>query len=151
MWIVCGNCGETTLYPATRYEMILQDDEVEQTAPFYFSPSYRTAKALLCPKCNRMHHNGQPINGENSYRCLGCGEVWRPTIASEDSRTDWLKKASTRQLLTLLNTVRAYGNYPDDFYNFSVEELKAELATREHVPNKQEAKELRRKKAQGRG
>ena len=34
---------------------------------------------------------------------------------------------------------------------YSLDEVKAELATREHVPNKPEAKALRREAAQGRG
>ena len=34
-----------------------------------------------------------------------------------------------------------------EYYLTSAEELKAELATREHIPNKQEAKKLRQQKA----
>lgn len=147
--IVCGNCGTVGAYRATRYELIGQDYEGELSAPFYLSPDHRTGSALRCPHCRKRHHNGKPINGADSFRCLGCGQTWNQNTAPPDHRQDWLKKASTRQVLTLLNAVRAYGASFDDFYSFTVEELKAELATREHIPNKQEAKELRRKRAQG--
>lgn len=147
--IVCGNCGAVSTYRATRYELIGQDYEGDLTTPFYLSPAYRTTSAIRCPKCNKRHHNGKPINGEDAYRCLGCGQAWNQTAAAPDHRLEWLKKAATRQVLALLNTVRAYGNWPDDFYSFTVEELKAELATREHVPNKKEAEVLRRRRAQG--
>lgn len=40
------------------------------------------------------------------------------------------------------------GKYsPNDFHYFTTEEIKAELATREHIPKGKEAKELRRQKA----
>jgi hypothetical protein len=48
------------------------------------------------------------------------------------------------------SVVEAYllGRTHDEGSEVTVVDLKAELATREHVPNKQEAKEIRRKKAQ---
>lgn len=147
--LVCGNCGSVSTYRASRYELIGQDYEGDLTAPFYLSPDYRTASALRCPNCKKRHHNGKPINGEDSFRCLGCGQTWNQLEAPPDRRFEWLKKAHTRQVLSLLNTVRAYGNYEDDFFNFTVEELKAELATREHIPNKKESAVIRRKKSQG--
>jgi len=60
-----------------------------------------------------------------------------------------LKSTNTRKLLDWLNQARV--GYIDEsdpaYWNFSIEELKEELATREHVINKAEAKEFRRKAA----
>lgn len=59
-----------------------------------------------------------------------------------------LKKTPTRQLLQLLNSARACGGSfgPTDCgcYYITVTQIKNELATREHIPNKKEAKEIRR-------
>lgn len=51
--------------------------------------------------------------------------------------------------MTLLDTTRAHGGPSDDLFNFTVEELKVELALREHVPNKKEGRALRRARSQG--
>lgn len=66
-----------------------------------------------------------------------------------------LKKVPTRLLLDWLKRARACGggNYPDASYSpcdespgtfVSIEELKVELATRPHIPNKKEGKAPRR-------
>ena len=62
----------------------------------------------------------------------------------------------TRQLLDYLNLARKFGGWysPVDSHSnigYTFDELKAEAAKREHVPNKQEAKELRRQRAQSKG
>jgi hypothetical protein len=51
-----------------------------------------------------------------------------------------MKRAGTRQILGWLSSARVYG----ECHGVSYEDLKIELATREHVPNKIEAKEQRR-------
>lgn len=58
-----------------------------------------------------------------------------------------LKKTPTRQLLQLLNTARACGGSFIDCYEITVKQIKDELSTREHIPNKQEAKLIRQHKA----
>jgi hypothetical protein len=151
--ILCGNCEQVSDHRPTRYELIAQVYQGELTAPFYLLPDYRTTTGLLrCPHCNKRHHNGKPVNGVDVFRCLGCGQTWhhQQAPAPPDRRQEWLKKASTRQVLALFISVRGYGHYDEtSLLNFTIEELKAELALREHIPNKPEAKELRRKRAQG--
>lgn len=61
-----------------------------------------------------------------------------------------LKDIHTKVLLIWLKKSRAFnsGYSPDDGHTYhTTEELKEELATREHVPNKAEAKEIRRERA----
>lgn len=60
----------------------------------------------------------------------------------------------TRLLLEYLNLARKFGGWysPVDSHSdigYTFDELKAEADKREHVPNKLEAKELRRRRAQG--
>ena len=67
-----------------------------------------------------------------------------------------VENLSTRQLMSLLRrTYRTNGWYsPIDGnspFGYTTEEIKAELATREHVPNKAEGRALRRQAAQGHG
>jgi len=66
-----------------------------------------------------------------------------------------LTKIYTRALLKMLRSWH-YQNWYLEIHDYSfnrdyhlptIEELKAELATREHIPNKQEAKVLRQQKA----
>jgi hypothetical protein len=64
-----------------------------------------------------------------------------------------LKNEPTRVLLQWLNIARKCNGY-DPFYDglgdvFTIEEIKTELATREHIPNKKEAKEMRKQRARG--
>lgn len=58
-----------------------------------------------------------------------------------------LSKIRTRKLLKWLNKARACGGGYDPTDNhgpaISTEELKEELAKREHIPNKQEARQIR--------
>jgi hypothetical protein len=61
-----------------------------------------------------------------------------------------LKDRHTRELLRMLNDARPSGFYWVDYPSgpkYSVEDIKAELATREHIPNKAEAKKIRQQKA----
>lgn len=62
-----------------------------------------------------------------------------------------LTKIHTKVLLDWLNHARKCGGSysPSGTYVdvFSIDELKAELATREHIPNKEEAKKIRQQKA----
>ena len=70
--------------------------------------------------------------------------AWKPPAAD----------MSTRELLFTLGKARACGGWYSPYDanggpGYTVEELKAELAGREHVPNKPEGKALRRAAAQG--
>lgn len=61
-----------------------------------------------------------------------------------------LKDKHTRELLALLQNTRA--SQGDEmlelhYVGYTSAEIKTELATREHIPNKQEAKALRQTKA----
>lgn len=59
----------------------------------------------------------------------------------------------TRVLLDYLKHARACGGWYspwDSDTGYTIEELKAELATRPHVPNKAEAKRIRQEKAKRR-
>lgn len=67
---------------------------------------------------------------------------------------EWLKHQHTRELMNLrVRVYRCNGEYDisDNHQGFTVTlgQLKAELATREHIPNKKEAKAIRRARAQG--
>lgn len=73
------------------------------------------------------------------------------------NKVEYLKSIETRQLMSWRE--RAYacgGSYtPFDYHSnsamiFSIEDIKAELNTREHIPNKKEAKVLRQTKAKER-
>ncbi len=61
-----------------------------------------------------------------------------------------LKSFHTRQLLDILNGARrcggTYNPYGMGVY-YNLDEIKTELETREHIPNKQEAKKIRQEKA----
>ena len=64
-----------------------------------------------------------------------------------------LKKKHTKQLLDYLDSCRKCGGRLSPFDNensVTIDQVKAELATREHVPNKQEAKVIRQLKAKSR-
>lgn len=65
-----------------------------------------------------------------------------------------IKKLHTKQLMKLLNNTRGYWSddkaeiYVDGHrFEFTREELKVELATREHIPNKKENKKKRQEMA----
>lgn len=143
--VVCGNCGNIANYQPSRYELIAQDYEGDLTTPFYLSPDRRTSSSLLCPNCGQRHHNGSPVNGADVYRCLKCGEMWKHP--QENPQDQPIKRMHTRQLLQLLS-FGGYAGGPHE--NISEDVLRAELATREHIPNKKEGRELRRRLAQGR-
>lgn len=75
---------------------------------------------------------------------------------SDVKTVDDLKKLHTKQLLKMLNLTRQFGGryFPNyeiikSFNNFCItsEEIKVELATREHVPTGAEAKKIRQQKA----
>lgn len=61
-----------------------------------------------------------------------------------------LATLSTRELMDYLDCARKFGGFYSPWEGstgYTIEEIRAELATREHVPNKQEAKALRQKQA----
>lgn len=61
-----------------------------------------------------------------------------------------LTKKHTKQLMGYLGMCRKFGGFYSPFDNangVTIDQVKAELATREHVPNKHEAKAIRQAKA----
>lgn len=59
----------------------------------------------------------------------------------------FIKQSNTRQLMSWLESARAFGgNYIHGNYSMKLQDLKDELAKREHIPNKIESQELRVKK-----
>ena len=68
----------------------------------------------------------------------------------EQWKKEWLEKQTTMQLLMLLQYTRKFGGWVSPWGNrdgFTAEEIKEILATREHIPNKKEAKKTRQEKA----
>lgn len=68
--------------------------------------------------------------------------------------TEYLKTLHTKQLMNLRHDALAYGGAVDCLRGgligqstATINDINAELNTREHVPNKQEAKALRQKQA----
>lgn len=67
------------------------------------------------------------------------------------NRLEKLKKIATRKLLSMLRSM--YGSYElseeelEVYGEYTSEELRNELATREHIPNKIEGEEIRRERA----
>lgn len=60
-----------------------------------------------------------------------------------------IKNLKTRQLLTHLRQTYSWGNYDWEDTDYSAKKayqarVKAELATREHIPNKTESKRIRK-------
>jgi hypothetical protein len=91
---------------------------------------------VICGQCNQEAPH---------YFSLGCGKPFVCPIC-------FLTTVHTKELLQWLNASRRCGGSYDPFYDglgysFSVKLLKNELAKREHIPNKKEAKEIRRQKA----
>lgn len=72
---------------------------------------------------------------------------------NHDRAIEEIKAAHTRELLKWLDYTRTFGGWyspcqkSERDYGFSAEDIKAELSTREHIPNKLEARNLRREAA----
>lgn len=74
-----------------------------------------------------------------------------------DYYENYLKTLHTKELLQLLQSARQCSGSYNPFYEsgyafegskwYSIREIKEELATREHIPNKKESKGIRQKKA----
>jgi hypothetical protein len=60
-----------------------------------------------------------------------------------------LKKMTTKEIMSIRRGALACGGEFEYGIVYDMEEIKAELATREHIPNKIEGKAIRRAKAQG--
>jgi hypothetical protein len=70
------------------------------------------------------------------------------------NKLEYLKSIETRQLMSWRERAYACGGYYTPFNHhsnsamiFSIDDIKAELSTREHIPNKKEAKVIRQTKA----
>ncbi len=67
---------------------------------------------------------------------------------SKEEKMAWLEKHHTRELIQMMNGARKTGGFYRPFEwsqdEYSVDDVKEVLATREHIPNKKEAKVLRR-------
>lgn len=73
------------------------------------------------------------------------------------SKQEYLKSIETRQLMSWRERAYACGGSYTPFDHksnsamiFSIDDIKAELNTREHIPNKKEAKTIRQQKAKER-
>lgn len=94
-----------------------------------------------------------PIGLQNTYtsiiRSLFPPESYLLNNLNMHYYIEELKTAPTRVLLEYLQKARGCGGSysPNDQFYFSIEDLKAELKTREHIPNKKEAKIIRRDRA----
>lgn len=71
------------------------------------------------------------------------------------NKHDYIKAAHTRQLMSWRDHSYACGGHFNPIGNgignfeYTTEEILAELNTRDHVPNKKEAKTIRQQKAKG--
>ena len=68
---------------------------------------------------------------------------------NREERKQHLQETHTRILLEYLSHARKCGGWFSPFDNnvgFTTTEIKEELSTREHIPNKQEAKLIRQQK-----
>lgn len=89
------------------------------------------------------------------YFPIPTNEQYFPKIKAEFMSNDicfkeYLKTIETKELLSFLKSARACGGHYspwDGDISFSIEELKEELSTREHIPNKNERKLIRQEKA----
>ncbi|HET8688688.1 MAG TPA: hypothetical protein VFM18_18895 [Methanosarcina sp.] len=71
---------------------------------------------------------------------------------AEWNPAEYLKTLHTRQLMAIRQKCHKFNGYYDICENNSpcvvtISQVKAELATREHVPNKHEARKIRQAKA----
>ena len=92
-------------------------------------------------------HLGVDISSTVGYSVLNINQK-EELMVHQDLKP--LSEYSTRQLKQILDSARACGGsyQPYDYgpaYEFS--DIKAEMDTREHIPNKKEAKALRREAA----
>jgi hypothetical protein len=90
---------------------------------------------MICGQCNQEAPHYFSLEYGKPFICPTC----------------FLTTVHTKELLQWLNAARRCRTY-DPFYEgkgygFSIKELKNELSKREHIPNKKEAKEIRRQKA----
>ena len=127
--VQCGHCREQFPYRPSSWDYIREDYDGEQS-PFYLRVTSKP--------------DSPPV---------------RDDIGSEDElRLAQLKGVLTRVLLDAYRRARRGNATPPDAwvswpgcrgYTFTGAEVQAELALREHVPNKKEGKALRRAKSQG--
>lgn len=94
--------------------------------------------------------------GYDGYGCEKCMEADKERREAAKNTVNaqhlvFLRGLSTRELLSMLNSTRRLGGHYQPAYPFgpsyTADEIKTVLADRPHVPNKAEAKELRRQKA----
>jgi hypothetical protein len=99
------------------------------------------------------HWKGKWYTYVTSFQCYEIrAELQRRVDALEVRRGNDLREAHTRQLLKWLQYTRAYGGWFSPYgsgstYGWSKSEIKAELATRPHIPSGKEAKALRQEAA----
>lgn len=74
---------------------------------------------------------------------------------TKDEKLKRLESEHTKVLLSWLKSARACGGWwspcgdSGSNFGYTTAELKAELAKRPHVPNKQESRQIRQRKAKG--
>jgi len=115
--LICGNCKKEFPYRATALERVAAEAQADPGAPFYLKPRLSLAQ--------RRKARGGPTEG--------------PEEVQEKRRLAFLRKLSTKRLLTVFKGARSYGDdettWIEGFF-FSAGELRAELNMREHVPRK---------------
>jgi len=115
--LICGNCKKEFPYRATALERVAAEAQADPGAPFYLKPRLSLAQ--------RRKARGGPTEG--------------PEEVQEKRRLAFLRKLSTKRLLTVFKGARSYGDdettWIEGFF-FSAGELRAELDMREHVARK---------------
>lgn len=95
---------------------------------------------------------------EGIHRAWVEGEWYRkpyPNPMPTDRMLDKIRAMTTRELLGILQKIRKVGGHwyspvgSDSYVGYFLDDVKAELAKRPHVPSRAEAKGLRRKRALG--
>lgn len=101
-------------------------------------------------KCQELTDNLRKLDG-------WCSHPTAKSLIAELERgvndiyyLELLHHTTTHKLLDWMNHARAtngrYSPFDDNDRRYSMEEIKEELATREHIPTAKERKEMRRKK-----
>lgn len=104
---------------------------------------------FYCFECAMLINQANPeFKRENGYEL--CTEGWNPPTWDAMKHLNGLH---TRKLLDLRDVCQRHGYGRADVtegfmvYHVTHDQIKEVLSTREHIPNKFEAKEIRRKKA----
>lgn len=141
--IRCGFCQTVSTAPQTRWDRLRNDFDDKDQSPYFLRPL-----------------KGSPPKAESEPE-----DPWKPGWFQEpERRKQVLERMNTHQLLVMLRRTRSghQANHTDDDLVWGGDdswgweawvtagEIKAVLATRPHIPNKEERRAIRRKKAKQR-